>query len=273
VNFIDTALAYGDGHSEQLIGQFLKERKDRIYVATKVPPKNRMWPAKGRLEEVYPYDYILSSAETSLRNLQQDSIDILQLHVWDPEWLPESGWYEALRRLKEEGKVRFLGISVNDHQSDSALSIVQSRKIDTIQVIYNIFDQSAEDRLFPLCDQTDTGVIARVPFDEGALTGSITPETVFPEKDWRNVYFQGDRKKQVWERVQKLLPLLDGEAASLPELALKFCLHHPSVDTVIPGMRKKQHVEANIRLSDAPPLSEEMIAKLKEHRWEKNFYD
>jgi aryl-alcohol dehydrogenase-like predicted oxidoreductase len=273
VNFIDTALAYGDGHSEQLIGQFLKERKDRIYVATKVPPKNRIWPAKGTLEEVYPYDYILSSAETSLRNLQQDSVDILQLHVWDPDWLPQSEWYEALCRLKEEGKVRFFGISVNDHQPDSALGIVESGKIDTIQVIYNIFDQSAEDRLFPLCDRTDTGVIARVPFDEGALTGGITPETVFPKKDWRNYYFKGDRKKQVWERVQRLLPLLDGEASSLPELALKFCLHHSSVDTVIPGMRKKQHVEANIRLSDAPPLSEAMIAKLREHRWEKNFYD
>jgi aryl-alcohol dehydrogenase-like predicted oxidoreductase len=273
VNFIDTALAYGDGHSEQLIGRFLKERRDRIYVATKVPPKNRIWPAHGTLEEVYPYDYILSSADTSLRNLQLDSVDILQLHVWDPEWLHLRGWHEALCRLKEEGKVRFLGISVNDHQSDSALTIVESGKIDTIQVIYNIFDQTAADRLFPLCDRTDTGVIARVPFDEGALTGGITPETVFPEKDWRNYYFKGDRKKQVWERVQKLLPLLDGEASTLPDLALKFCLSHPSVDTVIPGMRKKRHVEANLRLSDAPRLSDEMIARLKEHRWDKNFYE
>lgn len=272
VNFIDTALAYGDGYSEKLVGRFIKERKERIYVATKVPPKNQIWPARGTLNEVFPPDYITDCAETSLRNLKVDAIDLLQLHVWDPGWFQEDSWYEPLRKLQDQGKVTFIGISINDHQPDSALELVASGKIDSVQVIYNIFDQSPEDKLFPLCQDKNVGVIARVPFDEGALTGSITPESTFPKSDWRNHYFKGDRKRQVFDRVQNLKTMLDGEAKTLPELALKFCLSHPTVSTVIPGMRTTAHVESNVSVSEAPKLSPRMLRKLREHRWEKNFY-
>ncbi len=272
VNFIDTALAYGDGYSENLVGRFIKERKERIYVATKVPPKNRIWPARGTLQEVFPPEYVTECAETSLRNLKVDTIDLLQLHVWDPSWFKESSWYEALRKLQDQDKVTSIGISINDHEPGSALELVRSGRIDSVQVIYNIFDQSPEDQLFPLCQEKNVGVIARVPFDEGALTGHITPETRFPKKDWRNYYFKGDRKQQVFERVERLKRLLDGEAGTLPELALKFCLSHPAVSTVIPGMRTAAHVESNVDVSDAPRLSPEMVQKLRDHRWEKNFY-
>jgi aryl-alcohol dehydrogenase-like predicted oxidoreductase len=272
VNFIDTALAYGDGHSERLVSQILREREERIYVATKVPPKNGGWPARGTLEEAFPAPYIIQCAERSLRNLGVEAIDLLQLHVWDPSWIEDSQWYDALKELQAKGKIIRLGISINDHQPNSALELVQSGKIDTVQVIYNIFDQTCEDQLLSLCLEKDVGVIVRVPFDEGGLTGTITPETKFPKKDWRNFYFKGDRKRQVHDRVQELNELLGGEIPALPNLALRFCLHHKAVSTVIPGMRSVEHVEANVSASDETALSGEMIRNLRKHRWDKNFY-
>lgn len=272
INFIDTALAYGDGHSEELVGRLLRERTERIYVATKVPPKNRIWPARGTLDEVFPPDYIADCAEQSLRNLQVDCIDLLQLHVWNPEWNNREDWYEALRRLQEQGKIAYFGVSINDHEPDGAVPLVESGRVDTVQVIYNIFDQSPEDRLFPACQARDVGVIARVPFDEGSLTGTIRPDTEFPPGDWRNEYFKGDRKRQVYERVRELEKLLGDEVKTLPELALRFCLHHPAVSSVIPGMRKVEHVAANAAVGDAPPLSSSLIQELRKHRWVRNFY-
>lgn len=272
LNFIDTALAYGEGHSERLVRQVLEDREERIYVATKVPPQNKRWPASGSLEEVFPYHHIIQSAEASLRNLGVETLDLLQLHVWSPSWIQDNQWFEAVSELKEKGKIAHFGVSVNDHQPETVEELVRSGRIDTIQVIYNIFEQAPEDRLLPLCQEKEVGVIARVPFDEGALTGSITAETKFPKKDWRNFYFQGDRRDQVQEHIQELKMLLDGEARTLPDLALKFCLHHPVMSAVIPGMRSVGHVEANLAVSDQTPLSEEMIGKLREHRWDKNFY-
>ena len=272
LNFIDTALAYGEGHSERLVGQVLEDREERIYVATKVPPQNKRWPASGSLEEVFPHHHIIQSAEASLRNLGVETLDLLQLHVWSPSWIQDNQWFEAVSELKEKGKIAHFGVSVNDHQPETVEELVRSGRIDTIQVIYNIFEQAPEDRLLPLCQEKEVGVIARVPFDEGALTGSITAETKFPKKDWRNFYFQGDRRDQVQEHIQELKTLLDGEARTLPDLALKFCLHHPVMSAVIPGMRSVGHVEANLAVSDQAPLSEEMIGKLREHRWDKNFY-
>ncbi|MGH9340634.1 MAG: aldo/keto reductase [Acidobacteriota bacterium] len=272
VNFMDTALAYGNGHSERLIGEFIRQRPERIYVATKIPPQNLRWPAQGRVDEVFPPDYIIDCAQSSLRNLGVECIDLLQLHVWEPSWAARDEWHDTLAGLQEQGKVKAIGISINDHRPGSALELVESGKIDTVQVIYNIFDQSPQDQLFAACLKKNVGVIARVPFDEGALTGSITPETHFSKGDWRRLYFKGDRKKEVYGRVEKLKGLLDSETGGLPELALKFCLHHEAVSTVIPGMRKVEHVRANTRVSDQPPLSSKLVEALCAHRWEKNFY-
>jgi aryl-alcohol dehydrogenase-like predicted oxidoreductase len=275
VDFIDTALGYGMGHSEKLVGQVVRQRSERIYVATKVPPRNRVWPAQRGVpvSECFPPEHITSCAEKSLWNLGVETIDLLQLHTWRDDYLDEGGgWREALLELKEQGKVRHLGVSVNDHAPETALRAVASGLFDAVQVIYNIFDQSPEAELFPACRQHDVGVLARVPFDEGALTGAITPETRFPEGDWRNQYFRGDRKQAVHERVQRLAALLDGEARTLAELALRFCLDHEAVSTVIPGMRSVRSVEANAAVSDGRRLSPALREALRGHAWPRNFY-
>lgn len=274
LNFIDTALAYGDGHSEKLVGEAVREAGRRVYVATKVPPKNELWPARPGIGigDVFPYEYIMRSTERSLRNLGLETVDLQQLHVWNPEWIGRDEWRRAFEDLKRSGKARAVGVSINDHQPDSALELIRTGLVDTVQVIYNIFDQSPERNLFPLCLERNIGVLARVPFDEGSLTGRITSETVFPAGDFRNHYFGGDRKRQVEERVNALRRDLS-PADSLPETALRFCLSHPAVSAVIPGMRSLRNVEANCAVSDKGALPAETLAALRRHTWERNFYD
>jgi len=273
LNFIDTALAYGDGKSETLVGE-VHRRHPKVAIATKVPPKNYVWPAQPGvpISEVFPLDWILSCTERSLQHLGVDCIDVQQLHVWSPEWLDNDDWRIGAERLKREGKIRFFGISVNDHHPESVMSAVRTGLIDTIQVIYNVFDQSPDDALLPLCEEMNVGVIARCPFDEGSLTGNITPETTFPPDDWRNNYFRGDRKQQVWDRAQKLRPVVEPHATSLPDAALRFCLSHPAVSTVIPGMRSTKHALENCASSDRGPLPHPVLQELRKHRWVRNFY-
>ncbi len=274
VNFVDTALAYGDGHSEKIVGRIVREARHRIYIATKVPPKNRLWPARPEIpiDQVFPYDYVLRCTEESLRNLRVETIDLQQLHVWNPAWFQEDEWRRAFEELKTAGKVRAVGVSINDHQPDSALELVQSGLVDTVQVIYNIFDQSPERNLFPLAQKMNVGVLARVPFDEGSLTGTITEDTVFQPKEFRAFYFRGDRKKQVVEHVQALERDLAGRDGSLAEIALRFTITHPAVSTVIPGMRTVRNVERNAAVSDKGPLDPATLEVLRHHVWEKNFY-
>jgi aryl-alcohol dehydrogenase-like predicted oxidoreductase len=275
LNFIDTALAYGDGHSERLVGKVVRETRERVYVATKVPPRNRLWPARAGIgiDEVFPYAYIMDCTHISLYNLGLDSIDLQQFHVWNPEWLNRDDWRRAFEDLKKSGKVRAVGVSINDHQPDSALELVRTGLIDCVQVIYNIFDQSPETSLFPLCQERKIGVLARVPLDEGGLTGTMSEDTVFPKDDFRNFYFRGDRKRQVARRVEALRRDLGDQVAPLPEIALRFCLSHPAVSTVIPGMRSVRHVEANCAASDQGPLNPEVQSVLKRHAWDRNFYE
>jgi aryl-alcohol dehydrogenase-like predicted oxidoreductase len=271
VDFIDTALAYGDGHSEKLVGKVIREGQHRIHLASKIPPKNRLWPAQPGvgIESVFPYDYILRCTEDSLRNLKVDTIDLQQLHVWNPEWFHRDEWRRAFEELKTAGKVRAVGVSINDHQPDSALELVQSGLIDTVQVIYNIFDQSPEKNLFPLAQKMNVGVLARVPFDEGSLTGTITESTEFNPKEFRAFYFRGDRKKQVVEHVAALERDVDGPLA---EIALRFTVSHPAVTTTIPGMRTVRNVERNVAAVDKGPLDAATLQILKRHAWDKNFY-
>ncbi len=274
LNFIDTALAYGEGHSEQLVGQVVRDSPGKIYVATKIPPKNQLWPARPGIgiEEVFPYDYIMRSTETSLRNLGLETVDLQQFHVWNPEWIERDDWRRAIEDLKKSGKARAVGISINDYQPDTALEIIRTGLIDTVQVIYNIFEQTPEQNLFPLCIERNIGVLARVPLDEGGLTGAITPETTFPPGDWRELYFKGDRKKQVAEHVEALRRDLEGVEGTLAEIALRFCLSHPAVTTVIPGMRRLRTVESSCSVSEAGPLDAETLRLLKRHAWPRNFY-
>jgi aryl-alcohol dehydrogenase-like predicted oxidoreductase len=274
VNFIDTALVYGNGHSEQLVGRLLKERKEKIAVASKIPPKNGIWPARpgSSIEEVFPAPYIIECTEASLRNLGRDTIDLQQFHVWQDDWCDSDEWKTAIEKLKKAGKIRHAGISINDHQPANALRTAATGLIDAFQVIYNIYDQAPARELFPYCAAHNIGIIVRVPLDEGALTGTITEATVFADGDFRKGYFRGDRKKEVVERANALKLLLGTEAATLPELALRYCLHPAAVSTVIPGMRSVTNVKANCAVSDGKRLSNAVLAELKMHAWEKNFY-
>ena len=274
LNFIDTALAYGEGHSESLVGQVVRERDETVYVATKVPPSNREWPARPglRVEEVFPGSYVKECTETSLKNLGLEAIDVQQFHVWHDEWVGEGDWLQAVDDLKKQGKIRFFGVSINDHEPKNAVKLIETGVVDTVQVIYNIFDQSPEDELLPLCQERGVGVIVRVPFDEGSLTGKITPDTEFEEGDFRNDYFRGDRRREVYERVQRIAEDLGVEEDELPEIALRYILSHPAVSTVIPGMRSVRNVERNMAVADGKGLPTEQVEKLKGHRWVRNFY-
>ncbi|HEY6400637.1 MAG TPA: aldo/keto reductase, partial [Blastocatellia bacterium] len=269
VNFIDTALAYGEGHSERLVGEVARSRKERIYIASKVPPKNQEWPARDiPLREVFTYDYIIECTEQSLRNLGVETIDLQQLHVWNDSWTEESEWFEALSKLREQGKIRYFGLSLNDYQPWNAIEALRQGNIDAVQVIYNIFEQAPEDELYPVCQELNIGVIARVPFDESGLTGAVRPDSVWPESDFRSWFFRGDRKQKVFDRVERLKLLLGDEAESLAELALRFTLSHQAVSAVIPGMRSTKNVTANISYSDGRKLSPETLAKLKAFAWD-----
>ncbi len=270
LNFIDTALAYGRGHSEKLVGEVARARSEQITIATKIPPKNQTWPARAvPLAEVFPADYIIECTETSLRNLGVETIDLQQLHVWHDDWAEQSEWIEALLKLREQGKVRYFGISINDYQPANVIKALRTGHIDAVQVIYNIFEQAPQDELYPVCQELNIGVLARVPFDEGGLTGAIKPDTVFPQDDFRSWFFRGDRKQKVFDRVEQLKTLLDTEATTLPELALRFTLSHDAVSTVIPGMRSTKHVTANIACSDGRKLSPELLEQLKTFAWDR----
>lgn len=277
LNFIDTALAYNDGHSEKLIAQTLKETGAQAFVATKAPPKNRIWPAQPGvgLDDVFPYQYIIECTETSLRNLATDCLDLQQFHVWNHEWTPREEWRRAIEDLKKAGKVRFFGISINDHQPDSALDAINTGLIDTVQVIYNIFDQSPEQALYPACIEHNIGVLARCPLDEGALTGNITVDSQFDPAEFRAHYFRGDHKQQVVDKVNALQAALTAAGVTKPlaATALQFCLTHPAVTTVIPGMRSIRNVEQNMAISEQGPLAAPIRALLNQHAWRKNFYD
>ncbi len=274
LNVIDTAYGYGEGHSERLIGQVLRERSEQVYVATKIPPKNRQWPAAHTtpVEDTFPGVYIREYTERSLRNLGVEALDVQQFHVWSDTWMDQGDWLDTVQQLKNEGKIRFFGVSINDHEPDSALKLVRSGAVDVVQVIYNIFDQSPEDELFPACQEHNVGVIVRVPFDEGSLTGTITPDTEFPAEDWRNRYFRDDRKREVYQRVQAIAQTLSIELEQLPEMALRYILSHPAVSTVIPGMRRVRNVERNMVVGDGQGLPDAHVQQLKAHRWIRNYY-
>jgi aryl-alcohol dehydrogenase-like predicted oxidoreductase len=268
VRFIDTALAYGDGHSEKLIGEFAKKQKD-VVIATKVPPRSMEWPARpgSNLEEFFPSKWIIECCERSLRHLGTGRIDLLQLHVWCDEWTDRDEWYATLVKLREQGKIGAIGISLNSHDPRSGVRVVQAGRVDAVQVFYNIFDQSAEDELFPACAKHGVGVLARVPFDESSLTGKLREDSKFPPGDFRASYFGGDLLKQTVARVEKLRPIVEGAASSMARGALRFCLSHPAVSTVIPGMRTLHQADENTAASDDGPLQPDVVAKLRPFRW------
>ncbi|OGX39198.1 MAG: aldo/keto reductase [Omnitrophica WOR_2 bacterium RIFCSPHIGHO2_02_FULL_68_15] len=275
VNFFDTAYVYGNGHSEQLLGRALKGwKRSPVYLATKVPAKTMEWPAKSSTPpaRAFPTDWIIRCTETSLKRLGVETIDLQQLHVWTDAWVKAEEWRKAVERLKRDGKIRAFGVSINDHEPESALRLVATGEIDAVQVIYNVFEQSPEARLFPLCQEHGVSVIARVPFDEGSLTGALTPQTRFPNGDWRAGYFKGARLAETVERVERLKAFLRPGLPSVSALALQFAIGHPAVSVVIPGMRRVSHVDANVAAAVGGGLTAEERLALRAHAWPRNFY-
>jgi aryl-alcohol dehydrogenase-like predicted oxidoreductase len=272
-NFFDTAFAYGDGHSERLLAEVLRRHRGRrLYVATKVPPKDRHWPglATTRPGDVFPYDHVVGMTEKSAANLGKERIDLQQLHVWSDAWVEDDGWRRAAEDLKRRGLVEGFGISVNRWEPTNVLKAIDTGLVDSVQVVYNIFDQAPERQLFPACVKAGAAVIARVPFDEGSLTGTLRPDSKWPQGDWRNLYFTPERLAETIARVDALRPLVP-PGSSLPDLALRFILHHPAVATTIPGMRRAAHVRANLAAGAAAPLPTELLAALRAHAWERDW--
>ena len=270
-NFFDTAWAYGEGKSDALLGQIIARNKGkRLYAASKIPPMNDKWPAlpSYKYQEVFPARHVFKYADLIRQKLGTDSIDVLQFHVWDDTWTNEKEFRDTVEKLKNDGIIRYFGLSVNRWEPANGIHAIRSGLVDTVQVIYNIFDQSPEDELFPACQEFDIGVIARVPLDEGSLGGNLTRDTKFPAGDWRAGYFNPENLNNTMDRVDELKKIVPS-GMSLSQLALRFILSNPIVSTTIVGMRKPTHVKENLATSDAGPLDSTLLQQLRKHRWDR----
>jgi aryl-alcohol dehydrogenase-like predicted oxidoreductase len=271
VTFFDSAQVYGYGHTDRLLGELVRANPDReLFVASKIPPKNRQWPSRpgDRIGDVFPPDQVRASVEGMLRQMQVDAIDLVQFHVWQDAWADDTGWQRAVADLRREGLARHIGISVNRREPENVLDTLRTGLIDAVQVVYNVFDQAPEDELFPLCRELGIAVIARVPLDEGSLTGTLTSDSRWPDGDWRNTYFGPANLAATLERVEALRALVPADQ-TMAQLALRFILSSPDVTTVIPGTRKPEHLAANLTAAAAGPLPEDLLAALREHRWDR----
>ncbi|MCX5788753.1 MAG: aldo/keto reductase [Elusimicrobia bacterium] len=274
VNFFDTAYVYGDGHSEELIAQAFKAAGRRALVATKVPPKNLSWIASRRIEDAFTPEWVVSCTERSLKKLSVERVEVQQLHTWTDDWLGQPALDDvvsALDKLKRDGKIRFWGVSIKARDPKSALGLARSGLPDTMQVVFNLFEQEPQGELFPLCREKGIGVIARVPFDEGGLTGKLREDAAFPEGDFRHSYFAGRYLAETVRRAKELEQrLVGGDTPDLAHAALRFCLSAPEVSTVIPGMRTPAHVDANAAVTRLPPYPAETLKELRAHAWKRD---
>jgi aryl-alcohol dehydrogenase-like predicted oxidoreductase len=270
-NFFDTAWAYGEGKSDRFLGQILAANpKKRLYSASKIPPKNRRWPARSTYDynDVFPADHVFEHADKIRRALGVDTIDVLQFHVWDDSWTDRPEFQAIVEKLKRDRIVHAFGLSLNRWEPANGLRALRTGLVDAVQVIYNIFDQNPEDELFPICDELNIGIIARVPLDEGSLGGKMTRDTTFPDGDWRKGYFNSKNLSETMDRIDRLRVDLPS-GMTLPDAALRYILAHPTVSTIIAGMRKDEHVRGNLALSDAGGLDAALVRLLRRHRWER----
>jgi len=270
-NFFDTAWGYGEGHSEGLLGQLVHQNPGKkIYTATKLPPKNFVWPSRREftLDDCFPPDHIEEYINRCLENLGLDSVDLIQFHTWEDRWVEDDRWHKTIEKMRTAGLIQAVGISINRWEPWNGVKTVESGLIDAVQVIYNIFDQNPEDELFPACERHDVAVIARVPFDEGTLAGTLTVDSSWPEGDWRNTYFVPENLESSVEHANLLKSIIP-HGMDMPEMALRFILNNPTVSTIIPGMRKVNHVESNLAASEMGPLGDDLHQKLRKHRWDR----
>jgi aryl-alcohol dehydrogenase-like predicted oxidoreductase len=271
ITFFDSAQVYGYGHTDRLLGELVRANPGRaLFTASKIPPRNRQWPARpgDRIRDVFPPEHIRASVEGILRQMRMPTLDLIQFHVWQDAWCDDAGWQRAMEALRRDGLVRHVGISVNRREPANVIATLRTGAVDAVQVVYNIFDQAPEDELLPACRELGVGVIARVPFDEGSLTGALTVDSRWPDGDWRNTYFGPAVLQATIPRVEDLLPLVP-EGQTLAQLALRFILSNPDVTTVIPGTRRPEHLAANVAAAEAGPLGAELLAALRMHRWDR----
>lgn len=264
--FLDTALAYGQGRSERLIARVFRERGERVPVATKIPPKDYQWetvPGVTKIQDKFPAQYIIDSCETSLRNLGADTIDVLQLHTWCSGWTDELEWYETMVKLRDQGKIRAIGVSVPDARPDEANGLIAAERVDSVQLIYNILDQRAAPGVFPLAREHHVGILARVPLASGALAGKWSSATTFSEGDWRAEVFTGNTLERTLDYVRQLRFLEAGSDGSLVEAAVRFAFSDPAVTTTIPGARNPGQVDPLMRAMERGPLSLDELAQLR----------
>lgn len=274
LNFIDTALGYGNGKSEQIISEVLKERKEEVIVATKIPPSDGPWPPSPycKVEDRYSEEYIRTTVDTCRKNLDTDCIDILQLHTWTRAWNSNPKPLEILQKLKAEGIIKNIGISTPEQDQNSLIQLMKDGYLDTVQVIYNVFEQEPAAEFLPVALKNNVGVIVRVAYDEGILTGKYKADDLFPKDDFRSKYFEGDRMYRAVKRVDKIKEELEGVSYNMPQAALKFVLAHPAVSTVITGIRNENQAMQNIATSDLPDMQDDLVNKLQKHNWLRNFW-
>jgi aryl-alcohol dehydrogenase-like predicted oxidoreductase len=279
--YIDTAAGYGNGRSERLIGQVLRERAaakpdaPRVTVATKTPATGPgAWPPSPhcRHEDRYPESYLRSNVAERLQNLGTDKIDILQLHTWTRAWNRDPVPFKILRKMQSEGLIGLVGVSTPEHDQNSVIDLMRGGWVDSVQVIYNLFEQEPAAELLEVAKECGVGVIVRVAFDEGVLTGKFNAETKFAEGDFRAGYFAGDRLTRSVARAEKIRADLEGSGFTMAQAALKFVLAHPAVSTVIPGIRTVNQAELNCAVSELPDLSPELLVKLRRHNWRRAFW-
>lgn len=274
LNFIDTALGYGNGKSEQIISEVLKERKEEVIVATKIPPSDGPWPPSPycKMEDRYSEEYIRTTVDTCRKNLDTDCIDILQLHTWTRAWNSNPKPLEILQKLKAEGIIKNIGISTPEQDQNSLIQLMKDGYLDTVQVIYNIFEQEPAAEFLPVALKNNVGVIVRVAYDEGILTGKYKADDLFPKDDFRSKYFEGDRMYRAVKRVDKIKSELEGVGYNMPQAALKFVLAHPAVSTIITGIRNENQAMLNIATSDLSDMQDDLVIKLQKHNWLRSFW-
>ena len=273
-NFIDTAQHYGNGRSERIIGEVLKQRKERIYVATKLIPKNERWspPSWTPFTKTFPSDHIVEGVEKSLKNMGIESIDVYQLHTWCETWNTADEIFETAETLKKQGKIKAFGISTTESYPECVIPALRTGAIDTLQVIFNIFEQHPRDTLLKVCKEMDVASIIRVPFDESSLTGKFTGNEKFADDDFRSIYFRGNNLKATMQRVEKIKEWASQAIPGMPmaELALRWVLSHEEVNTVIPGIRTIRQAELNTAPSDGLYLSKDQLRQMQQFAWRRN---
>jgi aryl-alcohol dehydrogenase-like predicted oxidoreductase len=277
VNFVDTAEYYGEGHSEEVIGEALRRWDgDKIYVATKVRPVQWPTPDEGdpQMRGRYPEWYVRENVERSLKRLGVDRIDLFQLHGWFPQGTTQLDWLEVLLALRQEGKIDRIGVSIRDYRPEDGVDLARFGLVDSLQVVFNMFEQRPSHQLFPAGREGGAGFIARVPFDSGSLIGHWTNDTydTWPEDSVPAWLFRGERFAETLSRVEALKKLCAPYYPTLAEAAMRYALSSAEVSTVIPGMLTPAEVDMNVAYSDGEDFPTELLEALAEHGWPRNFY-